>query len=261
MRSHLPIPVARWVALTLTTAMGLSACSGGADGGSESAGATSSPGSSASASASSGSATVLESPSASSTVPVPQGTELTAQGTELSFGAPATVIYEPRRNRGSVLTMNVRRVQRGKLADFAGFILDDAYKRGGAYYYATVSVRNVGRGDVGGVPVPLWGVNAKNTLLPAVSFTTRFPACPSRPLPARFPPGASLTTCLVYLSPDRGALTSVSYRPTQQFDPVTWVGPVTAAKKPNAKKPNGKKPNAKKQAAKKPNAKKQASGR
>ncbi len=261
MRSSLPTSATRGAALTLAMVLGLSACTAGQDSSSEAAGETSSPGSSLSESATSRPATVQDTPSASSTVPVPQGTELTEQGTELAFGAPATVIYEPRRNRGTVLAMTVRRVQRGRLADFNGFILDDAYKRTGAYYYATVSVRNVGRGDVGGVPVPLWGVNAKDILLPAVSFTTRFPACPSRPLPAKFPPGASLTTCLVYLSPDRGALRSVSYRPTQEFDPVTWDGPITAAtapKKPVAKKPAAKKPASKKPVAKKPAPKQNA---
>jgi hypothetical protein len=226
----------RWLPLALATALSVSACTTEPDSSPEADAAGSSAASSDPTS--SGAPTVLESASASSTVPVPQGTELTAQGSELSFGTPATLIYEPRRNRGTVLEMTVREVRRGRLADFAGFILDDTYKRKGSYYYATVAVRNVGRGDVGGVPVPLWGVNAANTLLPAVSFTTRFPPCPTRALPATFPPGASLRTCLVYLSPDRGALTSVSYRPTEQFDPVTWSGPLTpAAKKAAVTKP------------------------
>ena len=41
-------------------------------------------------------------------------------------------------------------------------------------------MKNVGEGDVGGVPVPLWGVNDANTLLPAVNFTTSFKKCPSQ---------------------------------------------------------------------------------
>jgi hypothetical protein len=84
-------------------------------------------------------------------------------------------------------------------------------------------------------------VNATNTLLPAVDFTTRFARCPSATLPARFPPGASLSTCLVYLSPNRGALTSVSYRPSQRFNPITWTGdiakPSGREKPPPRKKP------------------------
>jgi hypothetical protein len=219
-----PRPALTLVALMSAAALGLTGCSGGS--GPTAATRT----------------TPTASPSASSTVAVPEGTTLTGQGARLSFGRGATVVFEPRRGRGSVLRLTVRRVQRGTLADFGGFILDDAYKRRAAYYYATVSVRNVGRGDVGGVPVPLWGVDAANTLLPPVSFTTRFARCPSPPLPARFPAGASMTTCLVFLAPNRGALTAVSYRPSQRFDPVTWTGPVLRAatvRKPSPRKKRG----------------------
>lgn len=200
-------------ALTAASALVLGACS------SDSGGSTQK-----SASTTSAPAPTPASPSVSSTVKVPDGVQLTNQGSRLSFGQPATVIFEPTEKRGSVLQLTVRSVRRGALADFKGFILDDEYKKRADYYYATVRVRNVGAGDVGGVPVPLWGVNATNTLLPAVNFTTRFAKCPSRPLPASFGAGATLDTCLVYLSPNKGALRAVSYRPSQAFDPVTWTG-------------------------------------
>jgi hypothetical protein len=180
------------------------------------------------------SATPTASPSPSSTVKVPDGVQLTAQGTRLSFGRTATVIFEATQSRGSVLQLTVRGVRRGTLADFRGFILDDAYKKQADYYYATVRVRNVGTGNVGGVPVPLWGVNAANTLLPAVNFTTRFAKCPSRQLPASFGPGTTLDTCLVYLSPNKGSLRAISYRPSQAFNPVTWTGRVAQPATPRA---------------------------
>ncbi len=82
-----------------------------------------------------------------------------------------------------------------------------------------MQVKNVGEGDVGGVAVPLWGVNTANTLLPAVNFTTSFKPCPSKPLPKKFAQGATLSTCLVYLSPDRGTLEAVSYRPEPGVQP------------------------------------------
>jgi hypothetical protein len=157
---------------------------------------------------------------------VPESVALTEQGSTLSFGDPATVIYEPTQARGTVLKLTVLGVRAGRLADFGSFLLDDTYKRKADYYYARVRVQNVGEGDVGGVPVPLWGVNRANTLLPPVNFTTTFPKCPTKPLPAKFGPGTRLDTCLVFLSPNRGGLESVSYRPSQEFDPVTWTGPV-----------------------------------
>ncbi len=114
---------------------------------------------------------------------VPDGAELTDQGSKLSYGDPATVIYESAQGPGTVLQLTVKSVRKGSLADFKGFILDDAYKQKASYYYANVQVKNVGEGDVGGIGVPLWGVNAANTLLPPVNFTTSFKPCPSKPLP------------------------------------------------------------------------------
>jgi hypothetical protein len=158
-------------------------------------------------------------------VPVPAGYELTRAGSRKAFGKAAAVLY--RRGRVStVLQISVHAVRRGRAADFDGFILDDRYKRTGSYFYASVVVRNLGRSDVGGAEVPLQGVDAKRTLLPAVAFTTRFPPCPTRALPKRFGHRETLHTCLVFLAPDRGQLTAVSYRPDQRLAPVTWTGPV-----------------------------------
>ena len=205
-------------------------------------GCSSDSGSSTQKSAASSSAPTPPSPSVSSTVKVPDGVQLTDQGSRLSFGEPAAVIFEPTQNRGSVLQLTVRGVRRGTLADFRGFILDDEYKKRADYYYANVRVRNIGTGNVGGVPVPLWGVNSENTLLPAVNFTTTFAKCPSRPLPANFAAGATLDTCLVFLSPNKGSLRAVSYRPSQAFNPVTWTGRIAEPTTPQATpKPKAKK--------------------
>ena len=166
------------------------------------------------------------SPRPASTVNVPSGVELTPQGSRLRYGRSAEVIFEPTRKRGSVLRLTVRSVREGRLQDFDGFILDDDYVRKASIYYARVTVRNIGRGDVGGVAVPLRGVNKADVLLPAVNFTTRFPKCPTQRLPPKFKRGARLDTCLVYLAPDKGTLAAVSYRPSPRFDPVTWTGTV-----------------------------------
>ena len=221
-------PVLPLAAVTTAAALALGSCS--------SEGATKDAGSSSSSDAASSSA----SPSPSSTVPVPDGTDLTEQGSKLSFGDTGTVIFEPSEGRGTVLQLNVKSVKQGSLDDFKGFILDDSYKQKASYYYATVTVKNVGEGDVGGVGVPLWGVNSANTLLPAVNFTTGFKPCSSKPLPKSFPKGATLSTCLVYLSPDKGKLEAVSYRPSQEFNPITWTGDI-ATQKPTPKKKPAKK--------------------
>jgi hypothetical protein len=181
-------------------------------------------------------ASASSSPSPSTTVSIPADASLTEQGTELSFGSTGTVLFEPDQNRGTVLDLTVESAREGSLDDFKGFILDDPYKKNANYFYVDVTVENVGEGDVGGVPVPLWGVNAENTLLPAVNFTTKFPSCPSQQLPDTFGAGDTFETCLVFLSPDHGTLDALSYRPSQEFNPITWTGEIQPPAKPEKDK-------------------------
>lgn len=155
---------------------------------------------------------------------------LTAPGSDLEFGDGAQVVFEPDRKRSTVLKLKVTGARRASPRDFRNFILDDPYKRKASYYYVRVRVKNIGEGDVGGAPVPLWGVNGDNTLLPAVGFTTSFRPCASTPLPEKFKPGEKVRTCLVFLSPEKGSLEAVSFRPDQAFDPIEWTGTVKAAK-------------------------------
>ena len=177
-----------------------------------------------------------ESPTAD--VSVPDEVEVTAQGADLKFGETATVVFEPNQKKSTLLNLTVKSARKGRLDDFEGFILDDAYKRKANYYYVKVGVENVGDDNVGGSPVPLWGVNGENTLLPAVNFTTKFGPCESRPLPKKFKNGDNVDTCLVYLSPDKGSLESMSFRPDQAFDPIEWHGEVKPPKKDKKKNKN-----------------------
>ncbi len=236
-RSNRFRPVLALLAVSTAAALTLAGCSSGAAGGS-SGGAGSSSASSPSASAtssstpsssSSPSSSSLSSATPSSTVQVPSGVTLTDQGSRLRYGGSANVVFETTGNRGTVLRLTVAGVRHGRISDFKDFILDDAYKKQASYYYARVAVRNVGQGDVGGVGVPLWGVSAQNVLLPPVNFTTTFPPCPTKQLPATFGPGASMSTCLVFLAPNRGRLVSVSYRPSQAYNPIVWTGPIARA--------------------------------
>ncbi len=180
-----------------------------------------------------------QSPSPSSTVPVPDGVKLTPQGTRLAFGSPATVIDEPDQDRASVLKLTVDRVELGSIKDFSGFILDDQTSAS-TPYYVNVKVENVGESDLGNAPVPLWAVDADNTLVQASTFTTPFAKCPSKALPAAFGPGDTFWTCLVYLAADHGEITSMSFRPDQAFDPITWKGEVTTPSPKPVKKPSKK---------------------
>jgi hypothetical protein len=161
----------------------------------------------------------------SASVSVVDGTRVTAPGTHMAFGDTAAVPYHAGK-QGTVLDLTVKSVAQGTLADFQGFDMSDPYKHKGSYYYVRVAVRNAGKGVLGGVPVPLWGISDKGRLLRAVNFTSAFATCPTEPLPKDFKPKDQFDTCLVYLSPNHGGLEGVSYRPTVDYQSIEWHGKV-----------------------------------
>jgi hypothetical protein len=171
-------------------------------------------------------------------VNVPSGVELTKAGAQLKFGQKATVAYEPNAQRNTVLEMTVASATQGSIADLSSYVLDERTKAS-TPYYVNVTVTNVGDGDVGQTPIPLWAVDDKNTLIQASSFTNSFSRCPSTPLPTTFAPHATVSACLVFLVPDHGKLTGVSFRPLQAVAPIVWTGdvkPAAAAPAKNKKK-------------------------
>lgn len=182
-------------------------------------------------------------PSPTSTVDLPDGVTLTALGSELAFGEAATVEYSPNQRITALLDLTVTKATAGRLEDLEGFNLNDDYRKNANYYYVDVEVTNVGDTDLGGRDIPLNGVNGENVLLPPVVFQSAFEKCPSEKLPEAFGPGESFTTCLVYLSPDKGELAAVSYRPTAEIEPITWTGEVGEPVVDEPKKKNRKKQN------------------
>lgn len=175
--------------------------------------------------------TAGSSPSATEPTPsvdVPTGVTLTKAGTNLTFGDAATVPYRPNDKRGSVLELKVKKVVKASVKDFSSYVLD-ARTMASTPYYVTVRVANVGAGDVGGTDVPLWAVDSNDTLVHSSTFTNTYKRCPSGALPASFAPTARTTTCLVFLLPDHGTLTGVSFRPLQSFAPIEWTGTITEA--------------------------------
>jgi len=172
-------------------------------------------------------------------VAVPEGVELTEAGTTLDFGKAAVVAYEPNTRRRSVLSVAVNSVQTGRIKDFAAYQLDARTKRSRPYY-VRVTARNVGKGDLSRAAVPVLAVDTRDTLIQPSSFNNTFRKCPSTPLPAGFGPGKSARLCLVYLVPNGGRLTEMSFRPLQAFEPILWKGPVkpVVLEKKSGKKKN-----------------------
>ena len=189
-----------------------------------------------------GSGTSSSSTSASPYLPVPDGVELTAQGSKLGVGDSAVVAYDLPKNQVGALDITVTRLEKTTFKQsFQGWRLDAATKKTNPYF-VRVTVKNVGDTDLSGQPVPLYIVDGTNTLIPATTFKSTFAPCPSTPFPKKFKSGAKTDACLVYLAPDRGDLTAVEFRPTEQFNPITWTGdlkePKAASK--TTKKKSGK---------------------
>ncbi|MDQ6641837.1 MAG: hypothetical protein M3Y66_05010 [Actinomycetota bacterium] len=159
-------------------------------------------------------------------VTLPSGVTLTKPGTQLPFGEAATVGFAPTADRSTALELNVRRVLQGKIEDLAAYNLD-ARAKASRPYYVTVTVKNVGEGQIGRSAIPLWGLGADNTLIGASGFTNSFGRCPSRPLPADFSGGRSASTCLMFLVPQGGSIVGVSYRPVMADEPIVWKGKIS----------------------------------
>ena len=176
-----------------------------------------------------------ETPSATPSDEETAADEVTPEGAQLAFGEKATVEHE---QKGGTRTLGlaVQSAKQGALADFSGFDMDDPYRKKANYYYVRVEVENAGEERISGGEVPLWGISGENTLLPVVKFTSSFKKCPTETLPKRFKPGQTFKTCLVYLSPDKGSLEGVSYRPTEEFVPIEWHGDVETLPKKKGKK-------------------------
>lgn len=158
-------------------------------------------------------------------LPVPEGVELTPQGSDLAVGDAAVVAWEPRQDLVGVLDVTVTRLERTSFDEsFQGWQLD-AETRRSTPYFVRVSVENAGDSEVGGRDVPLYAVDPADTLISASTFQARFEPCPGNGVfPKTFGPGDAKDLCLVYLVPDGGELTAVSFRPSQDFDPITWTG-------------------------------------
>ncbi|WP_205470856.1 hypothetical protein [Nocardioides sp. SYSU D00038] len=170
-------------------------------------------------------------------LPVPAGVELSEQGSELAVGESAVVAYQPRQEAVGVLEVTVDRLERTTFKkSFAGWQLS-ADNRKANPYFVRATVTNRGETDLGGRPVPLYIVDGTDTLIEATRFKSTFAPCTPGEFPKKFPPGRTKKVCLVYLSPDKGDLVAVSFRPTQEFDPITWSGEVL---EPEPKKPKGK---------------------
>ena len=167
-----------------------------------------------------------EEPSATPSIDVPDGVELTTQGSALELGDTATVAYEVDQSTVGVLAITVTDMRRTTFKQsFQGWKLGKQLKKANPYF-VEATFKNKGETDLGGQRPPLYIVDGNDTLVESSTFVSDFDACPSTDFPKKFKPGKKVTRCLVYLAPDAGELVAVSFRPAQEFNPITWSGDV-----------------------------------
>jgi len=216
-------------ALVVVAALSLAGCGGAGSsepGAGGSGGTGGSSGSGPTASTQSGGPS--QSPSSSSAVV--QGVTLTAQGSQLRLGQTARVSWKPDQKTVGVIAVSVTRLQKMPISAFSDWRLNAATQRS-TPNFVHATVRNLGRSNLSGKPVPLYLLDQRNTLLQASTFQASYAACPSRPLPAKFTRKKKTRVCLVYFAPDHGRLVAVSFRPTQDFVAITWEGAVSKPRK------------------------------
>lgn len=201
----------RLIALTAAATLVLAGCSGDAE--------TPDPEASGSPS---------ETEAAEPYLPVPEGVELTAQGSTLEVGETATVAWEPKQDVVGALEITVTKLEEADFDMFVGWELTKEIKAT-APYFVRASVTNVGDTDLGGRPVPLYVVDGENRLIESSLFTGQFKPCDGASFPKKFKNGDSVKACMVYLAPGKGDLTAVSFRPDQDFNPIIWQGELVPA--------------------------------
>jgi len=171
-------------------------------------------------------------------LPVPEGVELTEPGSELTVGDPAIIAWQPRQNLIGVLDVAVTRLEKTTFAEsFEGWDVKQEQKQKLTPYFVHSTVSNRGDTNLSGRLVPLYAEDSTNTLLEPTEFKDgAFKPCPGGTLPKGFSTNDTTDVCMVYLLGDGLDLTSITFRPTSTFDPITWTGKIQRIEKPGKKK-------------------------
>jgi hypothetical protein len=168
---------------------------------------------------------------------VPEGVELTLPGSELGVGEPAVIAWQPRQDLVGVLDLDVTRLEKTSFAEsFEGWDVKAEQKKKVTPYFVRARVTNRGDTNLSGRLVPLYAVDSADTLVEPTKFTEEFKPCPGGTLPKGFSTGDKVDVCMVYLIAAGEQLTGVTFRPTQNFDGITWTGEIQRIEKPEKKK-------------------------
>lgn len=192
----------------------------------------------AGASSSSASTSPSATPTDEEYIQVPDGTDLTEPGTELDFGEPATIAWEPRVDETAILDVTVDRVDRTSFKEsFEGWVITDEME-GQTPLFVRVTVSNAGEDRLGREPVPLTVVDDNGIhVQPTIAQDETFEPCPGGDLPKKFKPGDETKLCLLYLLDPGRTFTAVAFQPVDAehrplADAVSWTGKLTPLAEP-----------------------------
>lgn len=178
------------------------------------------------------------SPSAPATSPAGSATTSTPAtppaAPTLRLGQSITVDWTPPTGRAGRITLRVTGIERADWSYFADWQVPQSTKAARWPFFVRATVANVGSTDLGGHPVPLYVQDKANQLVAASTFgsasgSQSFTPCHPDRLPARFPHGSSIKSCLVMLVPRHSPVVGVTYLPRESDQPITWHGAVTRA--------------------------------
>jgi len=199
------MPHRRIARLALTVVVGmtvLSGCGGDSNDGEESSAETTSPPPAAS--------TPATTPEA--TTPSESGGALTAAGSTLQIGEAATIAYEDAsKHLESNITVAPTKIEKGTIDDFKNIDLD-ADQKTATPYYAEVTVRNTGTGNLTGTDPASYidAVDDRGQRQNEVIFFGDFERCDGSD-PKSLKPGESYDTCLTYLIPQGGSVAGMRW--------------------------------------------------
>lgn len=164
-------------------------------------------------------------------LPVPDGVELTAPGSELKIGDSAVVAWQPRQDEVGVAEIKLAKVERTTFAkSFEGYQIKGEMASK-VPYFVRVRIANEGDIDLGRRTVPLYAHDNVNSLVEQTVIRGDFTPCPDGALPKKFAGGEKAQLCLIYLVEEGRELDGVEFQPIPDVAPISWTGKVT---KPDA---------------------------
>jgi len=146
------------------------------------------------------------------TTPSGSGGALTAAGSTLQIGEAATIAYEDAsKHLESNITVAPTKIEKGAIDDFKNVDLD-ADQKTATPYYAEVTVRNTGTGNLTGTDPASYidAIDDRGQRQNEVIFFGDFERCDGSD-PKSLKPGESYDTCLTYLIPDGGSVAGMRW--------------------------------------------------